>query len=828
MPAAMPGTIHYQLQKLNKIPDPFYGRNELQVQWVDGQDWELSKVVHLSAPDAAQGRQELIFDGIDTVAEIFLNGKRAGQSFNMFRQVVLDVRGKLKAGPNEIRVVLKSPTRYAWAQAAKNHYRADTDRDFKWETGEIRESRRSWIRKVQCHFGWDWGVYLAVSGLWLSSRLECSGAPRIESLQTKQIHQGPVGNPRRVILQIKTRLQAYGTQEGIFRIKCGGKETAVRARLRTGENILKAEITLDHPKLWWLAGQGGQPLYELEAFWEGDNGATQRFAKRLGLRTLELVTAKDRGEKGRAGESFFFKVNGRPVFMKGANWIPLDALSDRCTPDRYRHLLASMAQAHMNMVRVWGGGQYEQDCFYDLCDELGILVWQDFMMACALYPDTPAFMDELKEEARYQVRRLSDHACLALWCGDNENLGGVQHWWVPGGALNVTESQAKRYALMYRKVMEALRGTCESEDPGRRFWLSSPSKDSFGADTEDPARGDVHYWKVWHGAKPFSDYLTVKPRFASEFGFQSFPELRTIEKVTPAGEMNPSSWFMEHHQRSPLGNLLITNTLARELPIPKNFESFCLATQINQAMAIRTAVEHWRRLKPWCMGSLYWQVNDLWPVASWSSVDYHGRWKALHHEAQRFFAPLLVSLEKDEKSVSVWATSDLARGLSLQGWFEAVTWEGRTVFRAKIHGLLKSGESRRLLTVPFARLLKRGMHPREVLCFARLDDGKVRGENYTALVPWKWVPLEPPRMKIQLQQKGKILELQVQNRNIVPFFHAEFRGWEGHFEGDWKVLKPGERSVLRWVPHFEGKSRRRTLTEAKRRLRITTFYDLFR
>ncbi len=827
----MPGTIHYQLQKLRKIPDPFYGRNELDLQWIDEQDWELSKTVQVGPGEAARGRQELIFDGIDTVAEIFLNGKRVGRSFNMFRQVVVDARGKLKAGSNEIRVLLRSPTRYAWAQAARHRYRANADKDFKWETGESRESRRAWIRKVQCQFGWDWGVYLAASGLWRPSRLECSDAPRIESVQTRQAHRGPDGKPHQVTLKVMARLKAYGPQDGFWKVRCGGQEARVRARLKQGESLIKAEVTLKNPKLWWPAGQGDPFLYDLETAWLGDNGETSRLRKRLGLRTLELVTAKDAapsGASGRTGESFFFKVNGRPVFMKGANWIPADAFIDRCTPERYRHWLTSMARTHMNMVRVWGGGQYELDVFYDLCDELGILVWQDFMMACALYPDTPEFVRELTEEARYQVRRLSDHPCIALWCGDNEDLGGVRHWWVPGGAAQTTAAEAQRYPGMYHKVLSDLKAACEAEDPTRRFWLSSPSNGSFKGDPDDPARGDVHYWKVWHGGKPFSDYLTVQPRFVSEFGFQSFPDLETLKRVVPSREMNPSSWVMEHHQRSPQGNLLITNTLARELPIPKDFESFCLASQVNQSMAIRTAVEHWRRLRPHCMGTLFWQVNDLWPVASWSSMDYHGRWKALHHEAQRFFSPLLISMEKQRESVSVWATSDLPKPLALRGSLESVAWGGKTVFKTSLQAALKPGESRRLLTVPFTRLLKKGMHPREVLCFARLEDGNMRGENYAILVPWKWAPVEKPRMKADLRQGRGGLELHIRSRNIVPFFHAEFQGWEGHFEGDWKVLKPAEHTALRWVPHFETASQAKSLAEGKKRLRITTFYDLFK
>ncbi|HUO57418.1 MAG TPA: glycoside hydrolase family 2 protein [bacterium] len=821
MPAQMPGTVHYQLQKLGKIADPFYGRNELEVQWVDEQDWELRRSFEATAGDCAKARRQLIFDGIDTIAEIFLNGKRVGKSINMFRQVVCDLGTALKSGTNEIRVLLKSPTAYAWGEARRHRYQVNTDPDFKWETGEARESRRAWIRKVQCQFGWDWGLYLAVSGLWQPTRLECSNAPRLASLQTRQTHLGPTGNPRQVRLRFTARLEASRPTGGELQILCGGKKVRVSARLNKGENQVAAEIVLDQPRLWWPSGQGEQPLYPVEVVWLDESGETSKLHKKIGLRTLELVTQKGRSKDGKPAQSFYFKVNGRPVFMKGANWIPPDAFSDRCTPAVYRHLLSSMKEAHMNMVRVWGGGWYEQEFFYNLCDEMGILVWQDFMMACAVYPGTSEFIHELTEEARYQVRRLSDHACLALWSGDNENLSGIAHWWwtkIPGG---------KRYPAMYRRYMSALRDTCEKEDPTRRFWLSSPSNGAFNAgDPDDLNRGDVHYWKVWHGGRPFSDYLTVKPRFVSEFGFQSFPEPRTLTAVVPKKEMNPSSWVMEHHQRSPKGNLLITNTLAREMPIPKDFDSFCYASQINQAMAIRTAVEHWRRLKPWCMGTLYWQVNDLWPVASWSSMDYHGRWKVLHHEAARFYSPLLASLEVSEKTLSVWATSDSPKAVNLKGRLESFTWGGRKVKSLSVNGRLKAGESRKLLAVDFARLLEKGMHPREIIVFIRLEGPGIHAENHAILVPWKWAPVEKPRLQAALRNGQNGLELAVQTHTVVPFFHAELQGLEGHFAGDWRVLRPGAKYNFPWVAHTERGAFTPGLAEVRSKLKTLSLYDL--
>jgi beta-mannosidase len=617
------------------------------------------------------------------------------------------------------------------------------------------------------------------------------------------------------------RLEAQSPSTGILTVTCGGQVTRVSAHLKRGENTVKASLVIPNPELWWPAGQGSQPLYDLEAIWEDEGGDRVKLEKRIGLRTLELITKRDRTRDGKPAESFFFKVNGRPVFAKGANWIPADSYVDRCTPEVYRHLLESMAESNMNMVRVWGGGWYELDAFYDLCDELGIMVWQDFMMACALYPDTPGFIQKLTAEARYQVRRLFDHPSLALWCGDNENSAAVMEWWK-------AQPRWKQYQVIYAKTMKALRAACEREDRTRRFWLSSPSSNVIGnPHPNSPNEGDVHYWNVWHGGKPFSDYLTVKPRFASEFGFQSFPEPRTIEAVVPKEERNPSSWVMEHHQRSYNGNMLITNTIAREMPIPKDFESYCWASQINQATAMRTAIEHWRRSKPWCMGALFWQVNDLWPVASWSSIDYYGRWKTLQHESTRFFAPLLASITQQDGKLSVWATSDIPKPLALSGALKVYTWGGKKIAQVSLAGKLKSLESRVLKEISISQLLGGKALPREVCCFVDIKGKGVEATNFTTLVPWKWADLAKPSVKTSLRQGRSGVELVVQSKQVAPYFHAELKGLEGHFAGDWQVLQPGKTYVLPWVTHVARGAKLPSLGEAKSRLKTLSLYDLY-
>jgi len=819
MPAVVPGTVHYQLQQNGKISDPWFGRNELQLQWIDQQDWEWATRFVADAPSCQVVRQELIFDGLDTVATIYLNGREIGRSANMFRQIVCDVRGILKVGPNELRVLLRSPTAFAQEEFERGGRRVPLG-EFRWQTGECRSTGRAWIRKVQCHFGWDWGVFLATSGIWQPVRLECGGGARLTCVQIEQEHIGPPGAPSEVRLHVTARFDSPVARRGSLRLHCDGQTVETHGRLTAGENSATASLVIAHPRLWWPSGSGEAHLYQLEVEWEDESGEIQRRTRRIGLRTVELVRKPDRAPDGSPAESFFFQINGRPIYAKGANWIPPDQFVERCTPPVYRHLLGSMVEANMNIVRVWGGGWYEQDIFYELCDELGLMVWQDFMMACALYPYTDTFLEELTAEARYQVRRLHTHPSIVLWCGDNENATAVWEWW------RKTNDFQKNVEI-YKAVMTALRGIVLAEDSTRPFWLSSPSNDEFGEHPGDPNRGDVHYWDVWHKHQPFGNYLTVRPRFASEFGFQSFPESRTIRPVVPPGELNPSSRVMEHHQRSLDGNMLITNTMAREMRIPKDFDSFCWVSQINQAMAVRTAVEHWRRLRPWCMGTIFWQLNDLWPVASWSSIDYHGRWKVLQHFAARFYAPLLASLIASDNRMEIWATSDHHNSLELQGELELFTWNGQRIAQRSVGGGLQPGESRRLAELPLTELLDGKAESHEVCAFVRLTGGELTSENFAALVPWKWVTLPRPEIETSLRQNEDRLELLVQSEQVIPFFHAELENLEGHFQGDWQILRPGSQYVMRWVPHIDRGAAAPSLADARNSLRMFSLWDSY-
>jgi len=440
------------------------------------------------------------------------------------------------------------------------------------------------------------------------------------------------------------------------------------------------------------------------------------------------------------------------------------------------------------------------------------------MMACAAYPDEPALMREYEAEARHQVRRLQHRAGIALWCGDNENLSGMQHWWrkLP---------DFPRLKRAYRRVTNLFGRVARHEDPTRAFWVSSPSNGSLAGETDDPDRGDVHYWKVWHGRRPFEDYLTVRPRFVSEFGFQSFPDKDTLDAVLPPGERNVSSRAMEHHQRSPDGNAIITNTMVREMPMPSDFASFCRLSQLNQALALRTAVEHWRRCKPWCMGTVFWQVNDNWPVASWSSIDYFGRWKAVHHAVGRACAPLLLSLALKGDALEVWATSDLPRPLALEGRLIVMRFGGQLVSSRGFSAKLKAGDNRRIARFPMA-FLARGGDPRDLCVFAEAEGDGTSASNHWSPVKWKWAGLVEPRFRASLAREERGLVLRVRPSTVVPFLHARLDGYEGHFAGDGDVLRPGRTYRFPWVPHVGRGAKEPSLEAARKTLRMSTLWDL--
>ncbi len=616
--AQVPGSVYADLLADGAMEDPFWRDNELKAFPLMRKDWCYRRRFTVPEGLLESRRVLLVCEGLDTLAHVRLNGSAVGDADNMHVTWEWDVKPLLHAGENEIEIDFDSPVNYALAEDAKRPCWGSTD----------AVPGFSHIRKAHCMFGWDWGPRLPDAGIWRPISLVGVDAGRILSVQVLQHHEAD-----RVTLEVQPEIEGMGLWTA--------RVTAPDGQVLTADEA--GRVVIDQPELWWPRGYGAQPLYTVTVTLSGPSGDMDTWTRRIGLRTLWVSREKDAW-----GEEFCHIVNGVKVFAMGADYIPEDNILSRVNPERTRRLLEDAALANMNAVRVWGGGYYPDDFFFDICDELGLMVWLDLMYACSFYDLTPAFERSIRLETEQNIRRLRHHASLALICGNNEMegfMGDAQR-----ALVNGTDdcgpkrwSHVADYTKMYEYILPEI---CKRLAPQTFWWPSSPSSGGCFDTPNDPNRGDVHYWAVWHGEKPFTEYRKFHFRYASEFGFQSFPCLKTVERFTLPEDRNIFSRIMERHQRNQASNGKIMAYMAQTFRYPQGFDNLLYASQLLQAEAIRYGVEHWRRNRGRCMGAIIWQLNDCWPVASWASIDYYGRWKALHYAAKRFFAPVLLSCEE--------------------------------------------------------------------------------------------------------------------------------------------------------------------------------------
>ncbi len=610
MDARVPGCIHLDLLRNERIPDPFYGFNDLEVQWVADANWLYRLSFECSEELLKKEKVELVGEGLDTFAEVVLNGTSLGGTNNMFRRWRWDVGGLLEQEDNELLILFESPRKRCDALAAED----DAD------LGALFGGNRVYARKAQYASGWDWGPDLNTSGIWRPIYLEGFDTARLADIRACADWEQP-GAP---LLRVEARVEALASRPAELKVSLTGEDgtrrEAAAVDLVEGDNVLSAELDIENPLLWWPRGMGPQNLYELEATVKLENGDLSA-TRTIGLRRVELVRESDE-----EGESFHFRINGEPVFCRGANWVPADSFLPRLETADYRRLLERAAEANMNMLRVWGGGIYERDDFYDICDRLGIMVWQDFMMACAAYPEhLEEFRENLRTEAEQTVRRLRSHPSLVLWCGNNE----CQSLFGAGAAEEG----------IYEHLLPAI---CAELDPTRPYWPGSPYG---GEDPNSPYCGDQHYWRPWWGWAGADEQVNFPGRFVSEFGFQAPPPLKTIRSYIPSGGHHMQSRVMEHHNRAGGATGRLFKLLAEKFRVPADFEDVVYLMQLTQAENVKTGVDAWRARKFRTGGALFWQLNDCWPATSWSAIDYGGRPKALHHYARRFFAPVTALIE---------------------------------------------------------------------------------------------------------------------------------------------------------------------------------------
>ena len=773
--AIVPGVVHTDLLRNKEIPDPFYRDNESKLQWIENADWEYRKTFNVGSEVLAHNNVELVFEGIDTYAEIYLNEKLIHTADNMFREWRLEVKSQLKAGANELHLVFPSIIKQATKAAARD----------KWHP-LIKTEDKTYIRKAAYEYGWDWGPRYVTAGIWRPVRIETWDSARISDFHVRQ--RDITAAVARLTAEVEITAAEDGSAKVTVEYTHLGKKYDVSrtVEVHKGTNPIDLTFEISKPELWFPTGYGAQAMYEFQARVKMGKGIADERKVRTGLRSVVL-----RRDVDQWGRSFEFVINGIPVFGKGADVIPFDSFPTRVTTAQYRSVLQSAKDANMNMIRHWGGGYYETDEFYEICDELGIMIWQDFMFGNDWQPGHYAFKLDVAAEVEQQLKRLRNHPSIVLWCGNNETeeaLGwGDRSKLPPEARFHMWQDYLTVFSGVIARQVERLA-------PETPYWPSSPSADYEDTSAEYQS-GDMHNWDVWHGMLPLRGYENYYPRFMTEYGFQSFPEMRTVEAFTvPEDRTGITTPVMLAHQKNAAGNQKIHEYMLRDYPEPKDFPSFLYASQILQAEAIKIGAEHLRRLRPRSMGSIYWQLNDCWPVASWASLDYYGRWKALHYYARRFYADLLVSPHSEDGTLAVYVVSDKTAATKADLRVRLMTVEG-TVLSDKTHAVdVAPLSSKVYVRMPQEEFLNaKGVDADKVFAVTDLAvGGKVVSSNLTFFVPTKQAHLPATLIATEIKTDGKNYRLTLWSKVLARSVNISLGDIDAKVSDNFFDLIPGQ------------------------------------
>jgi beta-mannosidase len=775
-PAAVPGCVHLDLLKNKLIEDPFYRDNETKLQWIGKQDWEYQTTLNIAEDVLKHEQLELVFEGLDTYATVFLNDTQLLSADNMFRTWRVDCKGALKPGSNVLRVVFRSPINEILPVMAKRSYQLPSPND-------QGEKTAPFTRKAPYQFGWDWGPRFVTSGIWKPAYIEAWDDARLSDLHISQQYV----DEAQANLTAEIEAMSVDASEATLVVDDtanGAIMAQKQVSLTPGVNTIKLGFTVRRPALWWPNGLGAHPLYRFRARLLRSNRVTDEKSVRVGLRSLELRQQPDQW-----GRSFEFLINHVPVFAKGGNWIPADSFPTRVTKEKYRQLLGSVRDSNMNMLRVWGGGIYENDMFYELCDQMGIMVWQDFMFAGSMYPANPEFLENVRHEAIDNVKRLRNHPSLVIWAGNNEIDAGWHNWgWKQSLPASLWDDYTKIFAGVLQEVCAAL-------DPKTPYWPSSPMS-GMPDDPGSTRSGDMHFWQVWHASEPFSSYEGQLPRFLSEYGFQSFPQLETVAAYTLPSDRDIQSPVMLAHQRHPRGNQLIREYMLRDYREPKDFESFLYLSQVLQAEGIKLGAEHFRRIRPRNMGSLYWQIDDCWPVASWSSIDYFGRWKALQYYSRRFYNDLLISPHAEGDNLHFYVVSDRLTAVPAQVHVTLMNFEGEKLFSEGRNITIKPNNSSSYLDVPLSSLLK-GRDTTNLMVHCELvAGGQVVSRNEYFFSPPKKLALPRPSINVDVLKVRGGYKITLASDKFARAVYLSLDKQAGFFADNYFDLLPGEKFEL--------------------------------
>jgi beta-mannosidase len=804
LPASVPGGVHTDLLALGRIPNPFIADNEKWVQWVAEADWIYRKNFYCPPELLSESKIFLVCEGLDTLSTVVLNGHELGHTDNMFRRYEWEVKSLLNAkGANELTITFYSPVKYVTEKQAL--------RPLPGVSQAIPGGPH--LRKAPCQFGWDWGPQLPPIGIWKDIRLEGYSEASLALVHLRQEHSAEK-------VTIETRITVEGWKEipvsAAVRITSPDGEILEKESTISMQDEVVLKVPIPNPELWWPNGYGGQPLYQVEiSILSKDPSKEDVLDQRryqVGLRTIELRQKEDQW-----GRSFVFVVNDVPISCKGSNWIPPDSFPTRITDEHLESLIRSAAETHQNMLRVWGGGFYESEPFYDLCDRYGILVWQEFIFSCSIYPlDDPDFIENVHLEVVENLHRLRHRASLALWCGNNEmEMGWMDENWDRPELQDLKAA----YDLFFHHTLPTW---CRTEDPDHSYWPSSPSSDTPFVDPNGQRQGDTHYWDVWHRRKPFTAYREQYPRFMSEFGFQSLPPLRTIRTYADESEWNMTSYIMEQHQKNASGNSMMVGQMLDTFRLPRDFASMAYLSMALQAEGIRYGVEHWRRYPEQVAGILYWQLNDCWPVASWSSMDYFGRWKALHYAARHFYRPVLLSIEDHPPEMSVFVTNDLP-----EPWMGKVNWwletlRGEVLTKGQSPIKVDPQSASQISKLDFSDQITDDIL-RNLVFIAELWQGNQFISRQTAyFVPIKHLSLTDPAITVNMQRKDGELIVEMVSHYLALLVEVSLNGADVVFSDNYFNLPP-ERPIQISCPLPIGW----TLSKVQKEIRICSVYDSY-
>ena len=785
--AKVPGTIHQDLINHNRIPNPFYGMNEEAVQWVENEDWMYRTSFVVTEEQLNRDAAVLELDGLDTYADVFLNGALILRSDNMFVGHKVPVKSVLRKGENRLLIRFRSAVKEALPQWETNGFDYPADNDHSSKRVSI------YTRKAPYSYGWDWGIRLATCGIWRPVRLVFSDVARIEDYY---VHQASVSaskadvdnrleitnvtsQPVSVLLKVAYHYTANDT-----------KEVQKQIELRPGENTVSLPVMIDNPHLWMPNGWGEPSLYKFTASVSVDGVEVASQERQVGLRSIRVVMEDDEH-----GKSFYFEVNGHPMFAKGANFIPDDALLPNVTPERYKRILEDVKAANMNMLRVWGGGIYEDDKFYDEADRNGFLIWQDFLFACTTYPHDPLFLKRVEAEAEYNIKRLRGHASLAMWCGNNEIYEGVRYWgWKNKYTAEAFAEMNRGYDVLFRQLLPDMVKRFDSD----RFYMhGSPYEANWGR-PESWKIADSHNWGTWYGRKPFESFDSEIPRFMSEYGFQAFPEMKTIRTFAEEKDFELESPVMNAHQKATIGNALIKQTMGLYYKVPAKFEDLVYVGLVLQGQGMRHGIEAHRRNRPYCMGSLFWQLNDSWPVVSWSSIDYYGNWKAMQYQSQRAFAPVLINAIKEGDDLCVYLISDeLQDRDDVRLTVELMDFDGKSHGKWTQNGKLTANTSMLFLKKRADEFLSKQDAATSFLRLTlKAKNGAALADEVFYFAYPKDQKLPEARIETSVKKRGEAIELTLKTDKLARDIFIEVPVQGVRFSDNFFDLLPGQRKKI--------------------------------